>query len=188
MNCFLSTQYWLEGSQPVLGCRVTLSSDGLTVGEMYSGSYNGSCGNADLVLSLSGEVTNPRGHCGLVSCWGRSGKVGRLAHKSKAGMWSTLCRGGGGRLCLRDTAREMSPVKGDRLGTCSCHTVRSSVGGDPLLLFFLIDVMKWSDRYLVGQDAESAVTLMMSRAELESDTLYLLCLSRASWPVCSVGR
>ena len=61
---------------------------------------------------------------------------------------------------------EVSLVKGDHLGTCSCHIVKSSVGGDLLLCLCLIDVMKWSDRYLVGQDAESAETLMMSRAEL----------------------
>ena len=61
---------------------------------------------------------------------------------------------------------EVSLVKGDHLGSCSCHTVKSSVGWDPLSCSCLIDVMKWSDRYLVGQDAEFAETLMMSRAEL----------------------
>ena len=49
---------------------MTFDGDGLTVGEMYSGSYDGSCGSANLVLGLSGNVTNLRGHCGLVSCWG----------------------------------------------------------------------------------------------------------------------
>ena len=58
----------------------------------------------------------------------------------------------------------MSPVKGDYLETRSCRTVRSSVGRDPLLRLFLIDFMKWLDRYLVGRDAKSAVTLMGSRA------------------------
>ena len=34
---------------------------------------------------------------------------------------------------------------------------------DPLLRSFHIEVMKLPDRYLLGRDAESAVTLMVSR-------------------------
>ena len=54
------------------------------------------------------------------------------------------------------------------------------MGGDPLLDLFDIDVMKWSDRYLLGRDANVCGDTdgCQGRSYL-SDTLYSLGLSRA---------
>ena len=51
---------------------------------------------------------------------------------------------------------------------------------NPLLRVSHIEVMRWSDRYLLGGDAEFAATLGVKGG------IMMLCLSCASWPVCSV--